>query len=252
MKIAIKIDEAKKEIAAEIPLIMPGGKARVKERSSVFDYGTSFPARSCALHQRNYVEWQISYDEIACEPPLVSDIVFVNNKGKEKRLFELSLILYHLRRWNFIGKDCLGALTEFLSSLGKDDLIDRHDAACQIRRTHPIEQDINGMNFSRMRLEYPQLIYKFRQYEIIAEVTVREKQWAVGVQPMLYFCFPISGLRSHSDPLLGRMAYPNESADFVFNQSNSHVVLEMTKIFGMLSEPHNADIVAILQAIEKG
>ena len=247
----MKIDEVKKEIAADIPLATPGGKIRVKERSCVFDYGTPFPARSRALHQRNYVEWQISYDLLASKSPSVPGIVFVSNKGDKKCLFELSLILYHLRRWGFIGKDCLGALTEFLGTLGKDDLIDRHDA-CQIRRTHPIEQNINGMNFSRMRLEYPQLVYKFRQYEIIAEVTVREKQRAVGVQPMLYFCFPISELRSHSDPLLGRIAHPKESADFVFNQNNSHVVLEMTKIFGMLSEPHNADIVAILQAIEKG
>ena len=246
----MKIDETKKEIVVGIPLTTPGQKIRIKERLSVSDYGAPFPARSRELHQRNYVEWQISYDEIASEPPLTSDIVFVNNKGKEKRLFELSLILYHLRRWNFIGKDCLGDLTKFLGSLRKDDLIDRHDA-CQIRRTHPIEQDINGMGFSRMWLEYPQLVYKFHQYDIIAEITVREKQRAVGVQPMLYFCFPISELHSRSGPLLGRTAHQNESADFIFNQGNSHVVLEMTKIFGMLSEPHNADIVAILKAIEK-
>ena len=45
----------------------------------------------------------------------------------------------------------------------------------------------------------------FGDYEIIAEITIREKQRAVGTQSMLYFCFPITELKSE-DPLIGRCA----------------------------------------------
>ncbi len=246
----MKINARKKEIAAEIPMTKHAGKIRIKERSCVFQYGLPFASRSRKFHQRNYVEWQIGYDSPSGKGNLSSlpKIVFTDSKGREKSLYELSEILYYMRRWNLISEKEITSLLRFLRGLKNEELIDRHPA-CKIKRSHPVEQDINGVRFSRMLLEYPQLVYQFGRYEIIAEITVREKQRAIGVQPMLYFCFPLSELLPRGAPLIGRIAERNETAGFVFNRGNCKITLEMAKIFGILSEPHKTDIIAILETI---
>ena len=82
-------------------------------------------------------------------------------------------------------------------------LLSNH-AACKIKRTHPVEKKINDMQFLGLTLEYPQFVYPFGKYEIIAEITVREKQRAVGVQPMLYLCFPLTEVNKENNDLIGR------------------------------------------------
>ena len=95
-------------------------------------------------------------------------------------------------------------------------------------------------------LEYPLLVHKFDKYEIITEIKITEKQRAVGVQPMLYFCFPITKLK---EILIGRSASQNEKGTFVINKNNISVFLELLKIFGVLSISHKNDVLSILNVI---
>jgi len=94
------------------------------------------------------------------------------------------------------------------------------------------------------------LIHRFGKFEIIAEIVIREKQRAVGIQAMLYFCFSITELKTEHN-LLGRMAEKKEFADFVLDSQNAKIILEMVKIFGMLSKSHRFDILAIISFILK-
>ena len=112
----------------------------------------------------------------------------------------------------------LRKLLTFLSALEEDALLTNH-RDCKIKRTHPAEKTINNIDFLQLTLEYPQLIYKFEQYEIIAEITIREKQRAIGTQPMLYFCIPITEINANEN-LIGRVAQLREHGEFVFNQKN--------------------------------
>lgn len=138
---------------------------------------------------------------------------------------------------------------EFLSNLKEGNLLSNHPD-CQILRTHPVEKQINDTTFYGITLKYPQLVYKFGIYEIIAEITIREKQRAIGVQPMLYLCFPITELQA-SKPLIGRIAEKKETAKFIIDESNYSIIFEMVKIFGMLSPSHHKDILAILKAVSE-
>ena len=119
---------------------------------------------------------------------------------------------------------------------------------CQIKRTHPIEKRINTINFYALTVEYPQLIHRFGKYDVVTEITIREQQRAVGIQPMLYFCFPITELQAKI-PLIGRCAETKEFAQFEFNKNNCFIVLEMIKIFGMLSTSHQYDSLQIIKTI---
>ena len=106
------------------------------------------------------------------------------------------------------------------------------------------------LDFEILKIEYPQLIHKFKHYEVITEITIREKQRAVGVQPMLYFCFPITELISDTH-LIGRCANLKEFADFKINKDNSFIIVEMIKIFGMLSPSHKHDTIEIIDLVIK-
>jgi len=67
---------------------------------------------------------------------------------------------------------------------------------------------------------------------------------------MLFFCFPVTELKDEEGQhLLGRSAKANKKGYFEFNVENSFIILEMIKIFGMLSKRHNYDIKESLKQI---
>ena len=242
-------DKENKKVLVDIPLTSPTGKIRIKLRSMFHEYGKPHATRSVPLTQNNYIEWQIGYDlEYAKRSnSSLPHISFIAYNGKKKVLYELSEYLYYFHSWDMIASSELQGTVEFLSNLEEKNLISNHPD-CQITRTHPIEKQINNTTFFEMTLKYPQLVYKFGKYEIIAEITIREKQRAVGIQPMLYLCFPITELQA-SENLIGRIAEKKETAQFVIDKSNYSIVIEMVKVFGMLSPSHHKDILEILKSI---
>lgn len=241
----------KKQIRVDIPLTAPTGKVRVKSRNIYYEYGLPHATKQKPFTQNNYVEWQISYDlevEKLNKGPHLSTLpnkLFTANNGKRKVFYELSEYLYYFHLWGFITDAELENIHKFLSNLREEDLISNHKE-CKIKRTHPVSKEINNIQFLGLTLEYPQLIYKFDKYEIIAEITIREKQRAVGVQPMLYFCFPITEIKT-SPCLVGRVAQAKEHGLFLVDESNYRIIVEMIKIFGMLSPSHNKDIIEIIK-----
>lgn len=242
-------DEKNKRIHVDIPLTTHSGKIRIKSRNIFSEYGITHATRSKPLGQNNYVEWQIGYDleDKKKNESSLAHISFTAYNGKKKVLYELSEYLFYLFLWDMITYSEIKKTIEFLSNLEEGNLLSNHPD-CNITRTHPVEKQINHTTFYGMTLNYPQLVYKFGIYEIIAEITIREKQRAIGVQPMLYLCFPITELQV-SENLIGRTAKVKELAQFVIDKSNYKIVMEMVKIFGMLSPSHHKDILEILKAV---
>lgn len=248
---SIKIDKENKKIIIPIPLTTTSGKIRIKERDNIYGYGLPFASKTNKFNQKNYVEWQIGYDvEINTDKVGLTSLEkknFIAYNRKHKALYELSEYLYYFVDFGIFSKEELKKLKNEIEQLCDDNLISKH-SHCAIKRTHPIEEEINKLNFEILKIEYPQLIYKFKNYEIIAEITIREKQRAIGVQPMLYFCFPITELKS-VETLIGRCAVTKEKAFFEINEKNSFIILKIFKIFGMLSPSHRYDILKILDLI---
>ena len=242
-------DEENKRILVDIPLAEHKWKIRIKSRSMFYEYGNPHATRSVPLTQNNYVEWQIGYDleYVKRSNSSLPHIVFIGANGKKKVLYELSEYLYYFYSWDVVTLSELKRTLGFLSGLNEENLLSNHPD-CQITRTHPVEKQINDTTFFGMTLNYPQLVYKFGEYEIIAEITIREKQNAIGIQPMLYLCFPITELQV-SESLIGRIAEKKEIAQFVIDKSNYSIVIEMVKVFGMLSPSHHKDILEILKSI---
>lgn len=117
-----------------------------------------------------------------------------------------------------------------------------------IERSHPVPKMFNGINYQWTQIKYPVLIHKFENYEILTEIIIKEKQYAIGVQPMLYFCFPVAELVSKQQ-LLGRTAESKETARFIITTKNIRIFVLMLKMFGTLSVNHNKDIITIINKI---
>jgi len=246
--------EDKKELIINIPLTTTSWKTRIKTRSSFYDYGIPHASKTNNFTQSNYVEWQIWYDaEVKNEEKInlttLKNINFIAYNWKEKALYELSEYLYYFYTWWIITKKDLLELKLYLNSITNENLIDSNKD-CLIYRSHPTQKTINWIDFYKSEVVYPLLVHKFWKYEIIAEIIIKEKQRAIWVQPMLYFCFPINELKVNI-PLVWRTAETKEFWNFIFDKNNYFIIIEMIKIFWILSPAHKYDIEKIIDIIIK-
>ncbi len=249
-KILIKDNEHK----IEVPILLTSvsGKIRVKNRSILNEYGTPVAVRRDGFSLSNYIEWQIGYDVVKKEVNKLAEsslpeTEFIGANGKNKALYELSEYIWYFYKWGILSEEDLKSVVNYLNSINEENLID-NNLELQIDRSHPIEKNINGFDFEYTQVKYPLLIHKFGNYEIVTEIKITEKQYAVGTQPMLYLCFPITELRANAN-LVGRVAEIKEIAYFDITEDNIQVFLEMLKMFGILSNNHRHDVLQIINTI---
>ena len=248
----ILIDKNKQIIKIPILLTAVSGKIRIKNRSILNEYGTPVAVKRDGFLMSNYVEWQIGYDVVKKEIKKLAEsslpeTEFIGANGKAKALYELSEYIWYFYKWNIITKKELENVIVYLDSIQNQNLID-NNLDLQIDRSHPVEKNINGFDFKYTQVKYPLLIYKFNRYEIVAEIKITEKQYAIGVQPMLYLCFPITKLKTKNN-LIGRCAEIKEIAYFEISKSNIKIFLEILKMFGILSKNHKYDILQVINTI---
>ncbi len=248
----ILIKEREHKIEVPIPLTAHSGKIRVKNRSIVNEYGTPVAAKRDQFALSNYIEWQIGYDVVKNDTEKLSEsslpeTEFIGANKKIKALYELSEYIWYFYKWRIVSRENLENVVNYLNSIQGGSLID-NNLELQIDRSHPIAKNINGFDFEYTQVKYPLLIHKFDRYEIVTEIKITEKQYAVGIQPMLYLCFPITELKTQ-DNLIGRTANTKETANLEITENNISVFLEILKIFGILSSSHKHDILQIINTI---
>lgn len=243
------------EIKVAIPLTKGTDKTRIKKRSILNEYGIPVSTKSEPFNQSCYVEWQIGYDVVTSdteklEKTTLQDLRFIGANGKEKALYELSEYIKYFYDWNIVTRQELVDIKTFLQNMSDDDFWDNPicHPELSIKRTNFVQQQINGFDFLWTQVEYPLLVYIFGNFEIVTEIIIKEKQYAIGTQPMLYLCFPITELEN-SQNLLGRTANTKEFASFKINRNNISVFVEMLKLFGTLSKNHNTDAISIIDVI---
>jgi len=247
-----KIDKDNKTLAVAVPLTKGMDKIRIKKRSFFNEYGLPVSTKQKPFCQQCYIEWQIGYDVVIAdkeklERTTIKDKIFTGANGKEKTLYELSEYVDYFYKWGVVSKKQLLEIKEFLEGLTEVNFID-NPRNFAIERSQPVEQDVLGIKFAYTRVMYPMLIHRFGEYEILTEIKITEKQYAIGVQPMLYFCFPITELQSDV-PILGRCAETKETADFMIDSGNIGLFVTMLKIFGILSKAHNHDMRMVIDKI---
>lgn len=224
----------------EFPLSKAMGKIRIKERFAFSDYGIPIAPTQTIIARNHYIEWQIGYDRVASKDEIFH---FIGANGKKKQIYELSEFLEFGLNSNLISVEEIIKLQSNIKD--NQEFIDKRE---QIIRTNFIKKSINGIEFLRSNVSYPLLVYKFQNQDILCEIIVREKQFAVGTMPMLYFCVALSGIKDKSGgSFIGRKITSNEYGYLEINSHNIHIFLQIFRIFGLLSRTHQYDCLAILE-----
>ena len=222
-------------LKVSLPLTQPTGKIRIKRRSAFNEYGEPVATRQTPLSQCDYVEWQIGYDLKATEAVgiLLEAIHFVNHAGEDKCPYELSEMLLLAYKMGLIEESEIREVMEEILAIPERNLLDRQDLM-QIQRQNPRLENINGLEFHYMKVMYPMIVRRFGKYDICTEIIVREKQRAVGIQPMLFLCIPISCLEFKMNPF-GRILEKREVAVWNIGRTEARLVIELFRMFGMMS-----------------
>lgn len=251
----VSVDENNKKLFISFPLTLVTSKARIKKRITFSDYGEPVAVKQNYMSESHYLEWQISYDGNVGEPDkndnykysTINNIFFIGYKDKKKVLFELSEIIFYFHKWNILKTNDINKILKYLKNIKECDLLDER-LSKYITRSLPIEKEYNQIKFKFINSSFPILIHEYIINNSITEIIIKEKQRAVGTQPMLYYCFPISLLIT-KDKLIGRKVQKKEIGFFEINNYNIKIFLEIFKIFGMLSKSHNFDTIKILEKI---
>lgn len=246
-------DEAKVVVGGDLfvnlPMTKPTGKIRVKKRSFFAEYGEPIASRQVPVSQSCYVEWQIGYDLLATpenkDKTTLQNVNFRNYKGENKYCYELSELVYYARQFRLISDEEIKTTYEAIKGVGEKNTFEETSS---ISRTNPKIDTINGLEFYTMHVSYPLFVHRFGEYEIFAEIMIREKQRAVGTQAMLYVCLPITSLKFKKQPI-GRALEAKECAEWHIGRNEALLALELFRVFGMLSPKHRYDVMAILDSL---
>lgn len=115
-------------------------------------------------------------------------------------------------------------------------------------RTSLQEYKFGKYKFLKGTIEHPLLIYEISDLVLKIEIIIKEQQKALGIQPMLYLCIPFSLVEEFAE-IKGQVAEIKQEATYLITKNNFSFVVEMLKIFSLLSKKHQQDVINILTTI---
>jgi len=119
----------------------------------------------------------------------------------------------------------------------------------EVYRTHPKEYKFNGYTFWKSTIGHPLLIYEVSDLILKIEIIIKEKQKALGIQPMLYLRIPIKLVEEYSEIDDQLAETTKQTATYLITKNNFQFIIETIKIFSILSRKHQRDIINILRTI---
>lgn len=113
---------------------------------------------------------------------------------------------------------------------------------------HHGEFILNGLTFKETSIRLPTFFLSSSIDGTQIEVSIQKQQYAIGVQPMLYFCIPFKSFLN-SKEFYSRNSEVGDELIYVIGKNNANILLDIFKVFGMASPAHNHDIKEIIKAL---
>jgi len=225
------------------------GKFRFKKRQNRFSFGEIFSTRNEPFNEQAYLEWQIGYDvpvrdvEAGNVEVKLNEQSFIGSNNKKKYPAELSELFYTAIEQSFISKEEVENLLEEIRAY--QELIDEKAISVKEQKS---KITLNRVNFEETSINLPTLFMVETLDGTQIEVSIKQQQYASGVQPMVYFCIPLTSFKNSSG-FLGRSSTSGDKLIYVISKSNVQNLINLMRIFGMASERHKHDIVQIIKII---
>ncbi|HRT68632.1 MAG TPA: R.Pab1 family restriction endonuclease [Bacilli bacterium] len=222
------------------------GKFRWKNRKDNSQFGNGFATATTPFTEEAYMEWQIGYDsEVnhSTKTTILSHLEFVGANGKRKNPYELSEILFLMKEVGLITRDEIKDLHDDIErrQFSFDDQFD-------IQTNEKETVRISDFTFHQQDIVLPTFSDYKTNRGLSIEISIKQQQYASGVQPMVYFAIPIQCFENHKD-IIGKTSKEMEEAKLVINQDNKKVILNMFKYFGICSSRHKHDVLSILKLL---
>ena len=233
-------------VEIRLPLTDVTGPARVKKRADD-GFGIPIAPSKTELDAACYIEWQIGYDTPNPDDPSVVPSVKFERDGRTKYGTELTKILAESLRIGLITREQLRAERARLDGWKSVDL-----EATERIALNPDPGTTAGKSlpsgFQRFVQRVPQLAKTTPMGAI--EMQFKQKQRAVGYQPMVYFCVPLAQWRIPSGELRGPgHARTKETVIYRITRENIDLILSAVEAFAIASRTHNEDLAKILDAL---
>lgn len=222
------------------------GKFRCKTRRNFKEYGKGFAPKSNIIPTDAYMEWQIGYDKVIGDEnkeTSLDNLVFIGANGKKKSPYELSEILYLLCKLNLISKEEIDDLINTIGNM-HNFLQDMYEI--QLKSERKIK--INNQKFYKSSITLPTFNRVNKNSEIVTQISIKNQQYAAGVQPMLYVTIPVTEFEN-SDRLIGRTSADEEFGILRVNKDKTDIFKNIFLCFGMCSDAHHHDTMEILKLI---
>lgn len=240
-----KIVEGTDYIDIYVP-ITSQGKFRCKTRKNFEEYGKGFAPKSNIITEDVYVEWQIGYDRVLGDEnkeTSLDNLVFAGANNKVKNPYELSEILYLLCKLNLVSKDEIDDLIKTIDNMD-NFLQDMYEI--QLKAEEKIE--IYDLHFYKSSITLPTFNKLNKNSNIVTQISIKNQQYATGVQPMLYITIPVTEFEN-SDRLIGNTSANEKFGILRVDKSMTDVFKNVFLCFGMCSKAHHHDILEILKLI---
>lgn len=242
MNIPAKIFVEDNKLVVKLTLTNPTGKIRVKRREKTSNYGVPIATRREPFQENDYVEWQISY--VTDDPPIDSKVEGVTINGQVG--FELIKLLCEGIKLGVLLNSDIEEMKSFIDSVEHSDTLEENE---RILREDP-KLEVKG-GFKKFIEKSPLFIKNNEENGYFAEIILKHKQRAVGLQAMVYLCIYINQLKDeYGEPLIGRKAKPKEFGILEISSKNKEIVTDVVKAFAIASRQHMNDIKSILNQVE--
>lgn len=225
------------------------GKFRYKKRDNRLAFGETFSTRTELFDKKTYLEWQIGYDvevkevrDGAAQTSLDAQS-FVGSNGKTKYPYELSELFFSAIKQGLIEKRNARILLEEIQAYR--ELIDEKAISVE-EKTSAIS--LNRINYEETCIKLPTLFMLHTKDGTQIEVAIKQQQYASGVQPMIYFCIPLTSFKNSTD-LMGRSSVSGDKLVYNINKDNAENLSNLMRVFGMASERHKHDTIQIIKII---
>ena len=244
MNIPAKIFTKTGKLIIELPLTNPTGKIRVKRRNKVSNYGLPIATRTEKFTKDDYVEWQISYaTQNPPEESKVDDIIINENQIG----FELTKLLLECIKLRIFSNEDICELEDFINNVQPEETLEENE---KIFRENNL-QEIKG-GFKKFVEKIPIFIKRNEEEGYFVEIILRHKQYAVGLQAMVYLCLYVEKLMDRDgNSLIGRVANIREFGQLGIRTENKMIVKDVVKAFAIASWQHKNDIFNILEQVKR-
>lgn len=231
LEITLKFNQEYNRLECGFPLTNTQSRIRIKEQNQPNGYGSPIAPRQTIISQKHYIEWQIKYDN------------------------ELSEFLLRAFEYSFISRTEIISLKSFIEK--NNDFVEN-----TIQRTNFVPENFAGFDFLTSTVNYPLRHYCLGN-NMWCEIAVCEKQHAMGIMPMLYFCLPMSTIYDKNclclpmsaiygkscQIFVGRKIDQNEKGYLFIDKNNINIFMQMFSILGVLSPSHKHYCLQILNYI---